>query len=274
MKYLLFSLALVLTLGPVSTAWAHELLPREIVQFIKDNPDASAEELRAFAIAQDPEVSEKFLDSSAEEIVTIIQDDTSSGFFHNGWDFVKFGIEHILAGPDHILFILSLLLVFISISHTIKLATVFTIAHSITIALAATNVLVLSAAIVEPLIALSIAVMAIATVFLSHLQIIANEWGKFALVFFFGLFHGLGFAGLLQQIAIPDDRFLSSLLFFNLGIEFGQLFVIVLALPAILYFRASLWYPRAVRASAVLISIVAFFWFIERVFPHLTFYNS
>ena len=136
------------------------------------------------------------------------------------------GIEHILVGLDHILFVLTLLLVFVSIGEISKLATVFTVAHSLTLILAGTGLLVLSLAFVEPIIALSIACMAIATVFFSSCPIMKRYGVKTSLVFFFGLFHGLGFVGLLLELSIPADTFLSSLLVFNVEIEIGQLIII------------------------------------------------
>lgn len=90
-------------------------------------------------------------------------------------------------------------------------------------------------------------------------------WGKVLLVFLFGLFHGLGFAGLLKEIAIPKDKFLSSLLAFNLGIEAGQLLIITAALPLILCFKNRTWYLTVVRVVAIIISVIAFLWFIQRI---------
>ena len=100
----------VLLLSAGSFASAHELLPKEVVQFIKENPNATPEELKQFAEMQDPAIAKRFNNSSGEEILRIVRSDTD--FFHNGWDFLKLGIRHILSGPDHILFVLSLLLVF------------------------------------------------------------------------------------------------------------------------------------------------------------------
>ena len=84
------------------------------------------------------------------------------------------------------------------------------------------------------------------------------------MIFFFGLFHGLGFAGLLEQIAIPQDKFLSSLLAFNLGVEFGQLAIIVVALPLLLLIRKKAWYLTTSKILALLIALAGFVWFIER----------
>jgi len=107
--------------------------------------------------------------------------------------------------------------------------------------------------------------MAIATVFFRHNKYIKNTKSKLGIIFFFGLFHGLGFAGLLQEINVPDDKFVSSLLAFNIGIEFGQLAVIALALPVIYLLRNKPWYPLLIKIVAVIISVIAIFWMIERI---------
>lgn len=263
-----FSLALlgfsvIVSLSP-SLVLAHELLPKEVVAYLKEHPDATPEELRAYAQSQNPELAKKFSNRSTQEILTIIKNPEST-FLDNSWDFFTLGVKHILSGADHVLFVLSLLLVFISIWDIFKLASTFTVAHSITLILAGTGVLVLSPSIVEPLIALSIAVMALASVFLREVTFMKKVWGKILLVFLFGLFHGLGFAGLLKEIAIPKDKFLSSLLAFNLGIEAGQLLIITAALPLILCFKNRTWYLTVVRVVAIIISVIAFSWFIQRI---------
>ncbi len=254
---------LLFIFGQSTISLAHELLPKEVVEYIKQNPDATQEDMRTFALTQDPKIAEKFANSSTEEILSIIKN-PESGFFDNAYDFAKLGVHHILVGADHILFVLTLLLVFVSAWEILTLATAFTIAHSVTLILAGTGVAVLSPTIVEPLIALSIAVMAISTVFFGKSRIFKSDWSKVSIVFFFGLFHGLGFAGLLEEIAIPEHAFVSSLLAFNIGIEIGQLVIIGLALPVILYFRNRVWYTTAIKIFAVSISLVALLWFVER----------
>jgi hydrogenase/urease accessory protein HupE len=265
MKSVLIMMSVVFLFGLGSSpVEAHELLPKVIVEYISENPDATPEEIKAFASSQDPEVAERFANSSSEELLAII-DNPDSTFVDNFWDFSKLGVEHILAGLDHILFVLTLLLVFISIKHVLKLVTTFTVAHSITLILAGTGTVVLSSSIVEPLIALSIAILAIVTVFYSHLKIFAGRYTTVGIVFFFGLFHGLGFAGLLKEIAIPADKYVSSLFAFNVGIEIGQLIIIALALPFILYFKDKSWYPLVIKIIAISISSIALIWFVQRL---------
>lgn len=265
MKYVYsLVLAVLFFLPIVAPAEAHELLPKEVVEYISTHPNATPEEMRTFASTQSPEIAKKFASKSTEEILAIIKNPNSK-FLDNARDFLKLGVQHILSGADHILFVLSLLLVFVTAWEILRLATTFTIAHSITLVLAGTGVLVLPPKIVEPLIALSIAVMAIASVFFQKYEVMKSAIGKASIVFFFGLFHGLGFAGLLQEIAIPQDKFVSSLFAFNVGIEIGQLIIIGLALPFIFYFRKRAWYSKAIQVIAVGISLIALGWFFERV---------
>jgi hypothetical protein len=162
--------------------------------------------------------------------------------------------------------VLTLVLVFVSIYEILKLTTTFTIAHSITLVLAGSGILTLPSRVVEPLIALSIAVVAITSVFFKGKKFIGENRGKIAMVFFFGLFHGLGFAGLLKEIKIPADRFISSLFAFNVGIELGQLVILAVVLPPIYYFRNRPWYPKAIKLIAAIISAIALVWLIQRVF--------
>ena len=264
MKYILAVIIFIVLFGINIQVKAHELLPQEVIEFLKQNPEATPEEINDFADTQSPEVAQKIRVNSADEIV-VLTNKNKGGFFHNAKDFVTLGIKHILSGPDHILFVLSLLLVFISMAEIFRLTATFTIAHSLTLILAGTGALLISSTIVEPVIALSIAVMAILTTFFRHTRFMAHHFAKTALVFFFGLFHGLGFAGLLTEISVPEETFFSSLISFNIGIETGQLIIIALALPIIFYFKRKAWYPTAVKVVAIIISVIAIGWFIERI---------
>ena len=242
---------------------AHDLIPKQLTTYIQEHPNATPEEILQFANAQAPEYAQKFRDGA--EILKIVKNQKTS-FFDNLLDFLKLGVKHILSGTDHILFVLSLLLIFISWRDILKFTTTFTVAHSITLALAGTGLLVISPTIVEPMIALSIAYVAITSVFFKGIAFFGENKGKIAAVFFFGLFHGLGFAGLLREIQIPPDKFVSSLFAFNLGIEGGQLIIVSLAFPFIYVFKNKTWYPFAVKIMAGIIAAIAIFWFIQRVF--------
>ena len=259
----IFFLAAALFGGFALQASAHDLIPPELQQYVTDHPNATPQEIEAFANQQSPEFAKKFRDGA--QILNIVRNRQTS-FFDNAFDFVKLGIGHILSGPDHILFVLSLLLVFVSLREILNLTTTFTVAHSITLVLSGLGILTISPRITEPLIALSIVYVAITSVFFRDNKFIGGERGKIASVFFFGLFHGLGFAGLLREIQIPPDKFISSLFAFNVGIELGQLFIIMLALPVIYLFRHKPWYPAFIRILALCIAGLALVWIVQRLF--------
>jgi hypothetical protein len=240
------ALTLLVLLGTFTTssAYAHELLPKALIEYMEQHPDAD-QRARIIDAARNPQQA-TLLDVA--------------------WDFFRLGFQHILEGIDHVLFVLSLLLVFRSLKETLKLITFFTVAHSITLLLAGAEILTLPSTIVEPLIAFSIAYVALTSVFLGkRYPFFARRGGKGLSVFLFGLFHGLGFAGLLQDLAIPREHFLNALISFNVGVEAGQMLILAIALPFIVIFRTSRWYPTVIRVLAVLISIVAIYWVFERI---------
>ena len=124
------------------------------------------------------------------------------------------------------------------------------------------GLIAIPSAIVEPLIAASIAFIAVEKLFTDRLR----RWRP-AVVFAFGLLHGLGFAGVLAEIGLPRDQFLASLLAFNLGVELGQIAVLATCFLAVgLWFRQRHWYRRAITMPAsIMIAVVASFWFVERM---------
>ncbi|MDQ2973680.1 MAG: HupE/UreJ family protein [bacterium] len=257
-SFLFIAIPLVVT----NHASAHELLPQNVIEYVQDNPDASDEEIKEYIENNAPELSGRVKDQ--QDIIEIVNQETS--FFDNALDFMKLGVNHILGGIDHILFVLSFLLVFVSIKEVLKYTGTFTIAHSITLILAGTGILTLNPRLVEPVIALSIAVVALATVFLPKKSLLGSARAKLLIIFSFGLFHGLGFAGLLQEIQVPSDKFVASLVSFNIGIELGQLIIVVAALPFIYLLRDKSWYPKFIKVAAVVIAAIAIFWMFERIF--------
>jgi hydrogenase/urease accessory protein HupE len=263
-KVVLVCMFLICVMGAIPHAsQAHELLPKALLEYVDAHPDATSEQIEAFVREQTPEFAEKYKDK--EKILDIIRDRKTS-FWDNMYDFTKIGIHHILSGLDHILFVISLILVFISIREVLRLTFTFTLAHSITLVLAGTGLLVLSSRIVEPMIALSISFVAITSVFFAHKKWIGGTRAKVAMVFGFGLFHGLGFAGLLQEIHVPQEKFVSSLLAFNIGIEIGQLMIVCLALPLIYLARNKSWYPYLIKTLSIVIGILGIVWATQRVF--------
>lgn len=179
------------------------------------------------------------------------------------WQYFVLGFEHILPkGLDHILFVLGIFLLSPKWRPVLLQVTTFTIAHSITLGLTIYGVVSLSPSIVEPLIALSITYVAIENLFTSTLQ----PW-RLALVFAFGLLHGMGFAGVLNELGLPRSEFLTALLTFNTGVEAGQLAVIALALVAVGWWRSvdTGRYRRwVVVPASVAIAIVGAYWTIAR----------
>lgn len=180
--------------------------------------------------------------------------------------FIVSGFEHIIPkGLDHILFVLGLFFFSLRLSPLLWQVTAFTLAHTVTLALASTGVVSVPASIVEPLIAASIVYVAVENIFGGKGQI---GWSRIALVFGFGLLHGLGFASVLGDVGLPDGRFVVALIGFNIGVELGQLAVIaaafvLLALP----FGRREWYRQVIAIPASLaIAGIGAWWTFERVF--------
>ena len=172
------------------------------------------------------------------------------------------GYTHILPkGLDHILFVLGIFLLSPHWKTMLLQVTAFTVAHSITLALSIYGVVSLPPRIVEPLIALSIAYVAIENIVTRQLK----PW-RLALVFTFGLLHGLGFAGVLRDLGLPREEFLTALVTFNLGVEGGQLTVIALALAAVGAFMNKGWYrQRVVIPASIAIAATGLYWTLVRV---------
>jgi hypothetical protein len=178
------------------------------------------------------------------------------------WYYFKLGISHILPyGTDHILFVLSLCLLNTKFRTILWQATAFTIAHTITLALSMKGVIKLPAEVVEPLIALSIMFVAIENMLVSELK----AW-RVAVVFMFGLVHGMGFASALNEIGLPRNQFFTSIFSFNAGVEIGQICVISLVfLLLIIPFGKMPWYKkRIVYPLSVIIAAIAAYWTIQR----------
>lgn len=179
------------------------------------------------------------------------------------WIFLVSGFEHILPeGLDHILFVLGLFLLSPQLKPLLWQVTAFTVAHSVTLLMSSYKLVTLPAEVVEPLIALSIAFIAVENIFTTQLH-----WWRPVVVFAFGLLHGLGFAGVLAEVGLPKDHFLTALLMFNVGVEFGQLAVILLAFLAVGWFRNKPWYRAwIVIPASCAIAIIGSYWTIERAF--------
>ncbi len=180
------------------------------------------------------------------------------------WTYLQLGYTHILPlGLDHILFVLSLYILEPRLRPVLWQATAFTVAHSITLGLAMYGFVRPPSAIVEPVIALSILFVAVENIVSRRL----NPW-RLAVVFGFGLVHGLGFASALTGLGLPRNAYFGSLISFNVGVELGQVSVILLAWALIGRWAAGKpWYhSRVVVPVSAVIGLVAAFWTVQRVF--------
>jgi hydrogenase/urease accessory protein HupE len=170
------------------------------------------------------------------------------------------GVQHILEGYDHLLFLLSLIIVASTIRSCLFIITGFTVAHSITLCLTAMDIIPATPSWVEAVIAASICYVAIE-------NLVRKKPGKrLILTLMFGLVHGMGFAGALSEIGLPKTHFIQSLLSFNLGIEFGQVGVVCIVLPLLLAMRKYAWFPKASAVVSSGIFVVALYWLSERLF--------
>ena len=173
--------------------------------------------------------------------------------------YLNLGIDHLISGPDHILFILGLMFLVSGILNMIKTITAFTVAHSITLGFSVLGLISLPQATIEAVIALTIVFLA--------LEISENKRYKstpWLIAFGFGLLHGLGFANALTEIGIANEQLLLSLLFFNLGIEAGQLLMIPI-------FGVLIWlaykfnkYNQSATCVSYVLGAMGFFWLINR----------
>ena len=175
--------------------------------------------------------------------------------------FFLFGVHHILSGYDHLLFLLGLILRGGRMLSLLKIITAFTVAHSVTLALAVLDVVVLPDRLVEAVIALSIALVAADN--LSPRPAVPRRW---VVSFVFGLVHGFGFSAGLRELGLPRHGLVQSLLGFNLGVEAGQTVVIALVLPGLVLLRRTRWEARMVASSSLAILVIGLVLFVERVF--------
>lgn len=181
-----------------------------------------------------------------------------------GWIYLKLGFTHILPlGLDHILFVLCIFLLNPKLKSVIWQATAFTIAHSITLGLVMYGVINAPAHIVEPVIALSIFFVAVENILTDKLKP-----SRIAIIFIFGLIHGMGFAGVLTDLGLPQDEFVNGLITFNVGVELGQITVILIAWLLVgMWFSKKSWYKtRVVIPISAVIALIALYWTIERTF--------
>jgi hypothetical protein len=179
------------------------------------------------------------------------------------WYYLDLGYHHILPdGFDHILFVIGLTLLSTRLGVLLWQATAFTVAHTITLMLSMKGIIVVPPNVVEPIIALSIAFIAIENLFMTKL----SPW-RVLIVFAFGLVHGLGFASALNELGLPRNAFYTSLFAFNVGVELGQITIIAgMYLSLIYWFGHKPWYrQRIVYPLSILIAIIALYWTYTRI---------
>jgi len=206
-------------------------------------------------------LTERMLSAEAKDLTITLRTNSGSSserFFR----FLVLGIEHILTGYDHLAFLLAVLLTGGSLSSNARIITSFTIAHSLTLALATFGVVTLPATIVEPLIAASIVFVGIENLVRRQL---ARRW---LVTLVFGLIHGLGFASILRELGIGamGTQGAIPLLSFNLGVEFAQLSIAALTLPLIWRFqRRPTFMLKHVPALSLLITLAGIYWLLARI---------
>jgi len=175
--------------------------------------------------------------------------------------FLILGVEHILTGYDHVVFLLALLLTGGAFWNTAKIITSFTLAHSITLALAALDIVRIPSSVVEPLIAISIVYVGVENLLRSDLR-----W-RWLLTFAFGLVHGFGFASVLRELGVgaAGVGVAVPLVSFNLGVELGQVGIMLLVLPLIWKLRSQPFFVlRCVPACSLLVTVVGGYWLLQR----------
>jgi hypothetical protein len=202
---------------------------------------------------------------------------SASTVLHGFWEMTKLGVHHIWVGIDHIMFLLALLLPSVvlreqrqwrasesfrySLIYVVKIVTLFTVAHTITLSAATLGAITISSRVVESVIAISIAIAAadvLWPIFRGHIW-----W----VVFAFGLFHGMGFATVLSEIGVPPAYMMHSLLAFNIGVELGQLAIVAAVFPLLYLMRRGWFYQRvALPIAAGSLIVVSIYWFVERGF--------
>lgn len=174
--------------------------------------------------------------------------------------FLLLGIKHILTGYDHILFLVALIVIGLSTREAIKIITSFTVAHSITLLLAAMQVVTLNSRFVESVIALSICYVALENLLAKQVNY------RWLVTFIFGLIHGFGFASVLQEYIARKSDLVLSVVSFNVGVEVGQLMIILIMLPVLQLMRKKFAIRRITAVASIAIVILGLIWFVERVF--------
>ena len=189
------------------------------------------------------------------------------GFWVAAGRFLRLGIEHIFTGYDHIAFLIGLLLLGGSFKELVQIVTAFTVAHSITLALATLAVVNPTPRVVEPLIAASIVYVAAENLWAlrrgTRASALRHRW---MLTFAFGLVHGFGFASVLRELHLPRSGLAAALVTFNLGVEVGQVCIVAVAVPLLAALRRTRWFePLGVRLCSLAVGCLGLTWLVQRI---------
>lgn len=174
--------------------------------------------------------------------------------------FVPLGIEHILTGYDHIAFLLAIVVIELSIREILKIITAFTVAHSVTLLLAALEIIRVNSRFVECVIAFSICYVALENIFRKEVNY------RWLITFGFGLIHGFGFASALKELIVGKSNLLLSVVSFNMGVEMGQLMLFFLMLPILYLLKKQIGFRTVTVGASAVVFVTGFAWLIERVF--------
>jgi hydrogenase/urease accessory protein HupE len=237
-------------------------LLRVRVRFLEDLPDGHTH-LASISLAPD-ETSQRI----ASDRDPTFEVDRHVTFFAAARRFLLLGIEHIFTGYDHIAFLLGLLLLGGTFRELVKVVTAFTVAHSVTLALATLEVVRIGPRVVEPLIAASIVYVAVENLWAlrsaeARAAAVRHRW---LLTLGFGFVHGFGFADALQKLHLPRSGIAAALFTFNLGVEVGQVCIVALALPALSQLRRARGFdPAWLRAASACVGALGLFWLVQRL---------
>ncbi len=236
-----------------------DAIPAEL-RIRDDLADALGDQHHVIGMATWAGGSQSFDLSSRQREATVALAATGTASPQGAVEFFLLGIEHIVTGYDHLLFLLMLVLCGGHWVQLLKIVTAFTLAHSITLGAAALDLVRLPSYLVEAVIALSIAYVAFEN--LVPRYALSRRW---LVSFLFGLVHGFGFSSVLAEIGLPKGSELVALLNFNLGVEAGQMAAVLLVLPLLAWLRRSTWQQRVVQATSMVVLAVGLGLFAERL---------
>ncbi|WFU43571.1 HupE/UreJ family protein [Bradyrhizobium sp. CB82] len=247
----------------VTVAWACPLNGGELRYRATLFHDVDPAARHLAIIATESGERELAIDSRAPEVAL---SGAGSSVLQVVWRFVQAGIEHIFLGYDHVAFLAAIMLWARRLWPVIKIVTAFTIAHSITLSLAALQIVVFPSTIVEPAIAATIIFVVVENFFSRNVD------GRWRVTFVFGLIHGFGFASALQEIGLPAHAAVPALMGFNIGVEIGQVVIVALIFPLLLWSdrigqgaaAGKGRHPAVVYFCSAAILLVGLYWLIER----------